>query len=46
MTEFSYRLIETDGQVRRGEVVTPHGAIRTPAFMPVGTQAKIGRAHV
>jgi queuine tRNA-ribosyltransferase len=41
MTEFSYRLIATDGQARRGEVVTPHGAIRTPAFMPVGTQATV-----
>ena len=41
MTAFSYKLIATDGRARRGEVVTPHGAIRTPAFMPVGTQATV-----
>ncbi|CAI9401003.1 Queuine tRNA-ribosyltransferase [Pleomorphomonas sp. T1.2MG-36] len=34
---FSFRLIATDGRARRGEIVTPHGVVRTPAFMPVGT---------
>jgi queuine tRNA-ribosyltransferase len=43
---FSFRLIETDGQARLGEVVTAHGRIRTPAFMPVGTQATIKAVHV
>ena len=38
---FSFRLIATDGAARRGEFVTPHGAVRTPAFMPVGTQATV-----
>lgn len=28
-------------QARAGTFVTPHGAIRTPAFMPVGTQATV-----
>jgi queuine tRNA-ribosyltransferase len=42
MTEaFSFRLIGTDGIARRGEFVTPHGAVQTPAFMPVGTQATV-----
>ncbi len=42
MTEpFSFRLIKTDGAARRGEIVTPHGAVQTPAFMPVGTQATV-----
>jgi len=41
MTAFSYKLIATDGRARRGEIITPHGAIRTPAFMPVGTQATV-----
>lgn len=42
MTEpFSFNLIKTDGTARRGEVVTPHGRIQTPAFMPVGTQATV-----
>lgn len=38
---FSFNLIATDGAPRRGEVVTPHGRIQTPAFMPVGTQATV-----
>jgi queuine tRNA-ribosyltransferase len=42
MTEpFSFTLTATDGPARRGEVVTPHGAVQTPAFMPVGTQATV-----
>jgi queuine tRNA-ribosyltransferase len=41
MTRFSYRLIATDGAARLGEITTPHGAIRTPAFMPVGTVATV-----
>src|SRR3954471_22080599 len=38
---FSFRLIGTDATARRGEFVTPHGAVQTPAFMPVGTQATV-----
>jgi queuine tRNA-ribosyltransferase len=38
---FSFRLLATDGAARLGEVVTPHGLVRTPAFMPVGTQATV-----
>jgi queuine tRNA-ribosyltransferase len=38
---FTFRLSETDGAARRGEISTPHGAIQTPAFMPVGTQATV-----
>ncbi|MEQ1577115.1 MAG: tRNA guanosine(34) transglycosylase Tgt [Hyphomicrobium sp.] len=34
---FSYRLIAQDGLARLGEIHTPRGIIRTPAFMPVGT---------
>ncbi len=46
MTEpFSFNLIATDGAARRGEVVTPHGRIQTPAFMPVGTQATVKGLH-
>jgi queuine tRNA-ribosyltransferase len=42
MTEpFSFKLIKTDGAARRGEIVTPHGKVQTPAFMPVGTQATV-----
>src|SRR5689334_11543143 len=38
---FSFRLIKNDGAARRGEFVTPHGRVQTPAFMPVGTQATV-----
>ncbi|WP_029056913.1 tRNA guanosine(34) transglycosylase Tgt [Stappia stellulata] len=38
---FSFRLIAQDGMARRGEIATPHGLVRTPAFMPVGTQATV-----
>ncbi|OHV83890.1 tRNA guanosine(34) transglycosylase Tgt [Ensifer sp. LCM 4579] len=34
---FQFKLLATDGKARRGEVLMPRGAIRTPAFMPVGT---------
>ena len=39
--EFSFRLIATDGKARRGEVSMPRGAVRTPAFMPVGTAGTV-----
>ncbi len=38
---FGYRLIRQDGFARLGEIVTPRGVIRTPAFMPVGTVATV-----
>ncbi len=36
-----FALEATDGQARAGVFCTAHGAIRTPAFMPVGTQAAV-----
>jgi queuine tRNA-ribosyltransferase len=42
---FSFRLIATDGAARSGEITTAHGIVRTPAFMPVGTQAAIKGVH-
>jgi queuine tRNA-ribosyltransferase len=41
MTGLSFRLIGTDGAARCGEIMTPHGPVATPAFMPVGTQATV-----
>ena len=38
---FCFRLTKTDGAARRGEIVTPHGKVQTPAFMPVGTQGTV-----
>jgi queuine tRNA-ribosyltransferase len=44
-TPFSFHLIATSGAARTGEIATPHGMVRTPAFMPVGTQASIKGVH-
>ncbi|MGC1585418.1 MAG: tRNA guanosine(34) transglycosylase Tgt [Rhodomicrobium sp.] len=40
-SSFSFRLLAHDGAARLGEISTPRGIIRTPAFMPVGTAATI-----
>ncbi len=32
-----FRLIKTEGTARRGELITPHGTVQTPAFMNVAT---------
>jgi queuine tRNA-ribosyltransferase len=37
LPKLGYRLIARDGAARLGEIATPHGRVRTPAFMPVGT---------
>ena len=34
---FSFSVIATEGNARRGAICMPRGTIRTPAFMPVGT---------
>ena len=36
-----FRLLACDGAARRGVLTTAHGAIQTPAFMPVGTQGAV-----
>src|SRR5215469_14550393 len=41
MPAFQFRLTATDGAARCGEIITPHGTVATPAFMPVGTQATV-----
>jgi queuine tRNA-ribosyltransferase len=41
MTGLSFRLIADDRAARCGEIMTPHGPVATPAFMPVGTQATV-----
>jgi queuine tRNA-ribosyltransferase len=40
-----FDLLSTDGAARLGTLETPHGAVRTPAFMPVGTQAAMKGVH-
>jgi queuine tRNA-ribosyltransferase len=41
MTGFAFELLKTDGRARRGRIVTPRGAVETPAFMPVGTAGTV-----
>jgi queuine tRNA-ribosyltransferase len=36
-----FELVATDGAARRGRLVTPHGIVETPAFMPVGTAGAV-----
>jgi queuine tRNA-ribosyltransferase len=38
---FSFQVLAQDGAARRGRLITAHGAIDTPAFMPVGTAATV-----
>jgi queuine tRNA-ribosyltransferase len=37
MAAFTFKITSRDGAARTGEIATPRGQIRTPAFMPVGT---------
>ena len=37
----NYELSHIDGKARAGVITTPHGDIKTPVFMPVGTQATV-----
>lgn len=43
MSSFSFKTLHKDkkSNARLGEIVTPHGIIKTPAFVPVGTQATV-----
>lgn len=41
MGPFSFSIEATDGLARAAVFTTPHGEIRTPVYMPVGTQATV-----
>ncbi len=36
-----FQVLSTDGAARRGRLTLPHGAVDTPAFMPVGTYGAV-----
>ena len=40
-----FELLGQDGQARVGRLATPHGVVRTPAFMPVGTAGAMKGMH-
>lgn len=41
MSRFAFEVLARDGVARRGRLVTAHGVVDTPAFMPVGTAATV-----
>ena len=40
-----FELLARDGAARTGLIRTPHGVVRTPAFMPVGTAGAMKGVH-
>ncbi len=38
---FSFTVEARDGRARAGRLVTPHGEVETPCFMPVGTKGTV-----
>lgn len=41
MNDFKFQILTKSGLARTGRIITPHGVIETPAFIPVGTQATL-----
>jgi len=41
MTKFQFKLEKNRGKARAGEMLTEHGSVKTPIFMPVGTIATV-----
>ena len=41
MAGFSFEVEARDGRARAGRLVTPHGEVETPVFMPVGTAGAV-----
>lgn len=41
----SFELLGRSGRARSGNLLTKHGAVPTPAFMPVGTRASVKGLH-
>jgi queuine tRNA-ribosyltransferase len=37
----TFEVLATDGAARTGRLLTTHGAVETPAFMPVGTYGSV-----
>jgi queuine tRNA-ribosyltransferase len=41
MGRFSFAVEAREGRARAGRLVTPHGEVETPVFMPVGTAGAV-----
>lgn len=45
MSAFHFALERSEGAARAGTLTLPHGTVRTPAFMPVGTHGTVRGLH-
>jgi queuine tRNA-ribosyltransferase len=45
MAAFTFRIDAANGTARAGAITTARGIVRTPAFMPIGTQGAIKGVH-
>jgi queuine tRNA-ribosyltransferase len=43
--QFSIQSTDTQSKARAGEIITDHGTIQTPIFMPVGTAGSVKAVH-
>ena len=41
LKKFSFNVIKKHKYARRGQIITSHGLVETPCFMPVGTQGTV-----
>jgi len=43
LNHFNFKILRKDKntQARAGQILSPHGEVNTPAFMPIGTQAAV-----
>jgi len=41
LKKFSFNVIKEYNHARCGQILTPHGLVETPSFMPVGTQGTV-----
>ena len=46
LKNFNFNVLETDNHARLGVIETHRGDVRTPAFMPVGTQGTVKGAFL
>jgi tRNA-guanine transglycosylase len=41
MARFSFQILAEEGRARTGRILTPHGSIETPAYIPVATRGAV-----
>jgi len=43
---FTFKLLAKEKEARAGNLITPHGSVQTPSFVPVGTQGAVKAVSV